>query len=83
MAVIGALLGATAYCTFFERKMAGWIQDRFGPNRVGPRGLLQPIADGVKFLLKEDMVPHHVDRPLFVLAPAIIFIVAFITFAAG
>ncbi len=80
--VIGALMGATAYCIYFERKIAGWIQDRFGPNRVGPRGLLQPIADGVKFLLKEDVVPHHVDRPLFVLAPAIIFIVAFITFAA-
>jgi NADH-quinone oxidoreductase subunit H len=80
--VIGALLGATAYCIYFERKIAGWIQDRYGPNRVGPRGLLQPIADGGKFLLKEDVIPGHVDAPLFVLAPAIIFLVAFVTFAA-
>ncbi len=80
--VINALLGATAYCIYFERKISAWIQDRCGPNRVGPWGLLQPIADGVKFLMKEDIVPHHVDKPLFILAPAAIFLVAFIGFAA-
>lgn len=80
--VIGAMLGATAYCIYFERKIAGWIQDRYGPNRVGPRGLLQPIADGGKFLFKEDVLPRHVDRVLFVLAPSIIFVIAFIGFAA-
>ncbi len=80
--VLGALLGAVAYCIYFERKISAWIQDRFGPNRVGPRGLLQPIADGAKFLLKEDVIPGHVDKPLFVLAPASIFLVAFIGFAA-
>lgn len=80
--VIVVLLGATAYCIYFERKIAGWIQDRYGPNRVGPRGLLQPIADGAKMLLKEDVLPHHVDRILFVLAPALTFAVAMITFAA-
>lgn len=79
--VLGALLGAVAYCIYFERKIAGWIQDRFGPNRVGPRGLLQPIADGGKFLLKEDVIPGHVDKPLFVLAPAVLFAIAFVGFA--
>ncbi len=82
MIVIGVLLGSTAYCIFFERKIAGWTQDRFGPNRVGPRGLFQSIADGGKLLLKEEMIPHHVDKPLYVLAPAMIFVVAFVTFAA-
>ncbi len=80
--VVAVMLGAVAYCIYFERKISAWIQDRYGPNRVGPRGLLQPIADGAKFLLKEDVVPLHADRPLFILAPAIVFIVAFVTFAA-
>lgn len=80
--VINALLGATAYCIYFERKISAWIQDRCGPNRVGPWGILQPIADGIKFLMKEDIVPNHVDKPLFIFAPAVIFLVAFIGFAA-
>lgn len=82
LAVIGGLLGAVAYCIYFERKISAWIQDRHGPNRVGPVGLLQPIADGAKFLLKEDVVPGHVDKPLFILAPAFVFIVALVGFAA-
>ena len=73
---------AVAYCIYYERKIAAWTQDRPGPNRVGPWGLLQPIADGLKFVLKEDVIPHHVDKPLYVLAPALIFVVAFIGFAA-
>lgn len=80
--VLIILLGAVAYCIYFERKISAWIQDRCGPNRVGPWGLFQPIADGVKFLVKEDVIPAHVDKPLFVLAPAVIFLVAFIGFAA-
>jgi NADH-quinone oxidoreductase subunit H len=64
-----------------ERKVSGWIQDRYGPNRVGPWGILQPIADGVKFLLKEDLIPNHVDKPLYLLAPAIILVPALITCA--
>jgi len=80
--VFGVMNGAVAYCIYYERKIAAWTQDRPGPNRVGPWGLFQPIADGVKFLLKEDVVPNHVDKPLFVLAPALIFVVGFIGFAA-
>jgi NADH-quinone oxidoreductase subunit H len=79
--VLGVMLLAVAYCIYYERKISAWIQDRCGPNRVGPWGLLQPIADGLKFLLKEDVVPGHVDKPLFILAPGIIFLVAFVGFA--
>lgn len=64
-----------------ERRVSGWIQDRVGPNRVGPQGLLQPIADGIKFLFKEDLIPNHVDKPLYVLAPAMLLVPAMITIA--
>ena len=64
-----------------ERRVSGWIQDRLGPNRVGPQGLLQPIADGIKFLFKEDLIPNHVDKPLYVMAPAMLLIPALITIA--
>lgn len=80
LVVLLVMQGAVAYCIYFERKIAAWIQDRIGPNRAGPLGLLQPIADGIKFVFKEDPIPGHVDRILFVLAPAIIFIVASIGF---
>ncbi len=79
--VIAVLLTSVAYCMFYERKVAAWMQDRHGPNRVGPRGLLQPIADGVKALLKEDIIPANVDRPLFLLAPVMVFAVALVGFA--
>ena len=62
-----------------ERKVSGWIQDRHGPNRVGPWGILQPVADGIKFLLKEDLIPDHVDKPIYLLAPAIILVPALVT----
>ena len=64
-----------------ERRVSGWIQDRLGPNRVGPQGLLQPIADGIKFLFKEDLIPNHVDKPLYVMAPAMLLIPALVTIA--
>lgn len=63
------LLGCVAYLTLWERKMIGWMHIRLGPNRVGPLGLLQPIADAVKLLLKEIVVPHRANKVLFVLAP--------------
>lgn len=71
LAVLGTMLGACSYAIWLERKLAAWIQDRVGPNRVGKFGLLQPIADGAKFLLKEDIIPSHVDKVLFVIAPTI------------
>ena len=80
--VVLVLLGATTYCIYFERKIAGFIQDRPGPNRVGPAGIFQLVADGGKFVFKEDVVPGHVDKPLFILAPGIIMLVGFIAFAA-
>jgi len=79
--LIGVILLAVAYCILLERKISAWVQDRYGPNRVGPRGLLQPIADGLKFLLKEDIIPDNVDKILFVLAPWLIFVVAMVGFA--
>ncbi len=63
------LLGCVAYLTLWERKMIGWMHIRLGPNRVGPLGLLQPIADAVKLLLKEIVVPSRANKVLFVLAP--------------
>ncbi len=69
--VMGVLQGTCAYLVLLERKVAAWVQDRIGPNRVGSFGLLQPIADGVKLLLKEDIIPSHVDRLFFMIAPAI------------
>jgi len=72
--VLGALVGIVAYVTLLERKFAARLQSRIGPYRVGPRGLLQPIADGVKLLLKEDLIPASADRPVFNLAP-IVFLV--------
>jgi NADH-quinone oxidoreductase subunit H len=68
---LGALQGLCAYLSLLERKMAAWVQDRIGPNRVGPLGLLQPIADGVKFLLKEQVIPSHVDKIFYFAGPAI------------
>src|SRR6516164_2589987 len=67
----GVLQASCAYLSLLERKMAAWVQDRIGPNRVGPRGLLQPIADGIKFLLKEQVIPSRVDRVFYFAGPAI------------
>jgi NADH-quinone oxidoreductase subunit H len=71
-------LGVAAYATYFERKVAAWFQDRIGPDRAGPFGLLQPIADGVKMFMKEDFIPKHADKWLFILGPGITMFVALI-----
>ena len=80
-AVLGALVGILAYVTLLERKFAARLQSRIGPYRVGPHGLLQPIADGVKLLLKEDLVPQAADRPIFNLAPVVFLIPCLLMFA--
>ena len=76
MLIIGVMVMIWA-----ERRVSGWMQDRLGPNRVGPQGLLQPIADGLKFMFKEDLIPNHVDKPLYVLAPAMLLVPALVTVA--
>jgi NADH-quinone oxidoreductase subunit H len=75
------ILGTVAYLILLERKVASWVQDRIGPNRVGPFGLLQPIADGFKFILKEDYRPGGVDKILFTLAPALMILTVIISIA--
>jgi NADH-quinone oxidoreductase subunit H len=79
--VISLLLLFVAYLTLLERKVLGRVQVRFGPNRVGPFGLLQPIADGIKSFTKEDLVPAQADKPLFVIAPMICIFTALCMFA--
>src|SRR3979490_380416 len=74
VAIVVPLLLCVAYLTLWERKLIGWIQIRIGPNRVGPYGLLQPIADGVKLLMKEIILPTNANKALYILAP-ILFIV--------
>ncbi|MBB2197949.1 MAG: NADH-quinone oxidoreductase subunit NuoH [Gluconacetobacter sp.] len=65
------LLGLATFLTWFERRLLGLWQDRYGPNRVGPGGILQAVADGIKILFKQDWIPPFADRGVFVLAPAI------------
>ena len=74
--VIFVLLTAVAYTVWLERKVVGHMQNRWGPTRVGPFGLLQPAADGIKFLFKEDLTPPHVYKPLYIAAPMIAVIFA-------
>ena len=66
---------------YAERRVSAFMQGRLGPNRVGPKGLLQPIADWIKFLMKEDIIPASVDKPIYLLAPAMLLIPALMTFA--
>ncbi|MBW8066669.1 NADH-quinone oxidoreductase subunit NuoH [Ferrovum sp.] len=71
LAIVVPMMGAVAYLTLAERKVIGYMQIRIGPNRVGPLGLLQPIADGIKLLMKEIIVPSGSSKFLFVLAPVL------------
>jgi NADH-quinone oxidoreductase subunit H len=79
--VFGVLSAVVALMTLAERKVAAFIQVRLGPMRVGPHGILQPLADGVKLMLKEDILPAKADRWIFTLAPIIALVPAFIVFA--
>jgi NADH-quinone oxidoreductase subunit H len=72
------LTGGFAYVTLFERKVLARMQVRVGPNRAGPFGAFQPVADGIKLIFKEELIPHTADKIIFVLAPVITVIPALI-----
>ncbi len=75
------LLTGFAYTTLLERKVVAWMQTRIGPNRAGPWGLLQPLADGIKLIFKEEFIPAHADKVLFILAPVVTMVPALIIMA--
>src|ERR1700674_2367833 len=79
--VVSLVAGWVAVATYLERKISAFMQARLGPMRVGPWGLLQPIADGIKLLTKEDFVPGNADRWIFFVAPYIAVVAAFIVLA--
>jgi len=81
IAVVAPLMGAVAYLTLWERKVIGWMHIRIGPNRTGPAGLLQPIADGVKLLLKEIIVPAKSSKALFLIAPVMTIMPSLVAWA--
>ena len=81
LAIVVPLILAVAYLTFAERRIIGSIQVRIGPNRVGPGGWLQPIADAVKLLLKEIIVPTNANKFLFIIAPLLVFVPALVAWA--
>ncbi|MDP2838607.1 MAG: NADH-quinone oxidoreductase subunit NuoH [Syntrophales bacterium] len=81
LVVISILMLFVAYLTLAERKFLGYLQVRLGPNRVGTWGLLQPIADGIKSFVKEDIIPINADKPVYVIAPMISFVAALSMFA--
>ncbi len=81
LVVFSALLAVVAFMTLVERRISAFIQDRRGPNRVGPFGILQPVADGIKNILKEETMPATANRTFFVLAPALAIVPAVITIA--
>ena len=79
--ILGFLVGLVAYVTLLERKFAARMQSRVGPYRVGPHGLFQPIADGLKLFLKEDLIPAAADRTVFNLAPVVFVVPCLLIFA--
>ena len=81
LVVFTAMLLSVAYMTLLERKVLGHMQVRYGPNRVGPLGLLQPIADGIKLFFKEDIIIPHANRLIYILAPTVTVITALMSYA--
>ncbi|HEU4441862.1 MAG TPA: complex I subunit 1 family protein, partial [Burkholderiales bacterium] len=81
VAIVVPLMLAVAYLTLWERKFIGWVQIRIGPNRVGPLGLLQPIADGIKLLMKEIILPANANKVLFLAAPVVMIMPALAAWA--
>src|SRR5947207_9536604 len=81
LVIFGILQGLAGFLVYLERKVCAFMQNRIGPNRVGPAGLLQVLADGLKFIMKEEFVPHYADKVLFILAPALAMICAMLAFA--
>ena len=79
--IVAPLFACVAYLTLWERKLIGWIQIRIGPNRVGPLGLLQPVADGIKLLFKEVILPSNANKALYLLAPVIMLVPALAAWA--
>ena len=79
--LLNAVLVAVTYMVLLERKVIAWVQSRLGPMRVGPYGALQPIADAIKLMIKEDITPTRADRWVFTAAPIIVMVPALITFA--
>ena len=77
--VFAVSLGIAAYSTYAERKIAAFLQDRVGPDRAGPFGLLQPLADGVKMFMKEEIIPTNAEKGLFILGPSIMMMTACMT----
>src|SRR3977135_1223488 len=81
VAIVVPLMLCVAYLTLWERKLIGWIQIRIGPHRVGPRGLRQPVADGIKLLMKEIILPANANKGLFLLAPVVMLMPALAAWA--
>ncbi len=81
LVIFGVLQGLAGGLVYVERKICAFMQNRHGPNRVGPMGLLQVLADGLKFIMKEEFVPKYADRVLFIVAPAIGLVAAMLSFA--